>query len=324
MKIAVLGAAGGIGQPLSLLLKMNLPAGSELALYDPAPMTRGVAVDLSHIPTAVRVKGYTGRDPDAALDGADIVLIPAWIARKPGMERSDLFKFNAGIVMDLVQHCARCCPQALLALITNPVNSMVPVAAEVLKMAGVYDSRRLFGLTTLDVVRAESFCASDERPEALPVKGAVPVVGGHSGTTIVPLYSHLGGDLGGDDALRERIRRVQQAGTDVVEAKAGAGSATLAMAYAALRFCLSLLRARQGELGIIECAYVEGGHPEALFFSQRIRLGIEGIAEVLPYQPLHPVEQAAIDSMLPGLNEEIRQGIDFVRQLMPIWHQVGR
>ena len=107
MKIAVLGAAGGIGQPLSLLLKMNLPAGSELALYDPAPMTRGVAVDLSHIPTAVRVKGYTGRDPDAALDGADIVLIPAGIARKPGMERSDLFKFNAGIVMDLVQHCAR-------------------------------------------------------------------------------------------------------------------------------------------------------------------------------------------------------------------------
>ena len=102
MKIAVLGAAGGIGQPLSLLLKMNLPAGSELALYDPAPMTRGVAVDLSHIPTAVRVKGYTGRDPDAALDGADIVLIPAGIARKPGMERSDLFKFNAGIVMDVM------------------------------------------------------------------------------------------------------------------------------------------------------------------------------------------------------------------------------
>ena len=53
MKITVLGAAGGIGQPLSLLLKTKLPAGSELSLYDIAPLTPGVAVDLSHIPTAV-------------------------------------------------------------------------------------------------------------------------------------------------------------------------------------------------------------------------------------------------------------------------------
>ena len=53
MKVCVLGAAGGIGQPLSLLLKLQLPAGSELSLYDVAPFTPGVAVDLSHIPTDV-------------------------------------------------------------------------------------------------------------------------------------------------------------------------------------------------------------------------------------------------------------------------------
>lgn len=50
MKVAVLGAAGGIGQPLSLLLKKGLPAGSELALYDVSPVVPGVAADLSHIP----------------------------------------------------------------------------------------------------------------------------------------------------------------------------------------------------------------------------------------------------------------------------------
>ena len=53
MKVAVLGAAGGIGQALALLLKTQLPSGSELSLYDIAPVTPGVAVDLSHIPTAV-------------------------------------------------------------------------------------------------------------------------------------------------------------------------------------------------------------------------------------------------------------------------------
>ena len=98
MKVAVLGAAGGIGQALALLLKLQLPAESELALYDIAPVTPGVAKDVSHIPTAVKVEGFAGEDPTPALKGADVVLISAGVARKPGMDRSDLFNINAGIV----------------------------------------------------------------------------------------------------------------------------------------------------------------------------------------------------------------------------------
>jgi malate/lactate dehydrogenase len=97
MKVAVLGAAGGIGQALALLLKTQLPSGSELSLYDIAPVTPGVAVDLSHIPTAVKIKGFSGEDATPALEGADVVLISAGVARKPGMDRSDLFNVNAGI-----------------------------------------------------------------------------------------------------------------------------------------------------------------------------------------------------------------------------------
>ena len=86
MKIAVLGAAGGIGQPLSLLLKNKLPAGSDLALYDVAPFTPGVAVDLSHIPTDVNVKGYTGtshcrRNPlwkFAVIRDASALIVKKW------------------------------------------------------------------------------------------------------------------------------------------------------------------------------------------------------------------------------------------------------
>lgn len=94
MKVAVLGAAGGIGQALALLLKTQLPSGSELSLYDIAPVTPGVAVDLSHIPTAVKIKGFSGEDATPALEGADVVLISAGVARKPGMDRSDLFNVN--------------------------------------------------------------------------------------------------------------------------------------------------------------------------------------------------------------------------------------
>ena len=63
MKVAVLGAAGGIGQALALLLKLQLPAGTELSLYDIAPVTPGVAKDVSHIPTAVKAEGFSGEDP---------------------------------------------------------------------------------------------------------------------------------------------------------------------------------------------------------------------------------------------------------------------
>ena len=64
-------------------------AGSDLALYDIAPVTPGVAADLSHIPTPVSIKGYAGEDPTPALEGADVVLISAGVARKPGMDRAD-------------------------------------------------------------------------------------------------------------------------------------------------------------------------------------------------------------------------------------------
>lgn len=132
MKVAVLGAAGGIGQALALLLKTQLPSGSDLTLYDIAPVTR-VWQDLSHIPTDVRITGFAGEDPTPALEGADIVLISAGVARKPGMDRSDLFNVNAGIVRNLVEKIAKTCPKALIGIITNPVNTTVAIAAEVLK-----------------------------------------------------------------------------------------------------------------------------------------------------------------------------------------------
>ncbi len=92
MKVAVLGAAGGIGQALSLLLKTQLPAGSDLALYDVAPVVPGVAVDLSHIPTAVKVTGH-GKDAlGDAINGADVSLSTASMPRKPGMGRSGLIQ----------------------------------------------------------------------------------------------------------------------------------------------------------------------------------------------------------------------------------------
>ncbi len=115
------------------------------------------------------------------------------------MDRSDLFNVNAGIVKNLVQQVAKTCPKACigiitnpvnwyyhaLGIITNPVNTTVAIAAEVLKKAGVYDKNKLFGVTTLDIIRSNTFVA--ELKGKQPGEVEVPVIGGHSGVTILPL-----------------------------------------------------------------------------------------------------------------------------------------
>ncbi|PWS23238.1 malate dehydrogenase, partial [Enterococcus faecium] len=185
-KVAVLGASGGIGQPLSLLLK-NSPQVSHLSLYDIAH-TPGVAADLSHIETRAQVKGYIGAvQLYEAVKGCDVVVIPAGVPRKPGMTRDDLFNTNATIVATLADACARNCPEAMICIIANPVNSTIPITSEVMKKHGVYNPNRVFGVTTLDIVRANAFVA--ELKGLDPARVNVPVVGGHAGKTIIPLIS---------------------------------------------------------------------------------------------------------------------------------------
>ncbi|ODP98899.1 MULTISPECIES: malate dehydrogenase [Salinivibrio] len=309
MKVAVIGAAGGIGQALALLLKNNLPAGSDLALYDIAPVTPGVAVDLSHIPTPVSIKGYSGEDPTPALEGADVVLISAGVARKPGMDRSDLFNVNAGIVKSLAEKIADVCPKACVGIITNPVNTTVAIAADVLKAKGVYDKNKLFGVTTLDVIRSETFIGELKGMD--PREVSIPVIGGHSGVTILPLLSQVKGVSFTDEEVAALTPRIQNAGTEVVEAKAGGGSATLSMGQAACRFGLSLVRALQGESNVVECAYVEGDGQHARFFAQPVRLGKNGVEEILSIGELSAFEQKAMDDMLDTLRKDIQMGEEF-------------
>lgn len=310
MKVTVLGAAGGIGQPLSLLLKNQLPQDSVLSLYDVAPVTPGVAADLSHIPTSVKVEGVCGKDAIPALVDADVVLIPAGVARKPGMDRSDLFNINAGIIRNLIEQVIQACPNACIGIITNPVNTTVAIAAETLKKGGVYDKNKLFGITTLDILRSNTFVAElkGKKPEVINVN----VIGGHSGKTILPLLSQIPGITFTEKETIDLTTRIQNAGTEVVEAKAGGGSATLSMAQAAARFALSLIGALQGKSDVVECAYVEGDGQYARFFAQSLLLGKNGVERILPIGPINTFEQKSLDDMLSTLKSDIELGEKFI------------
>jgi len=335
-KGAVLGAAGGIGQPLSLLMKQSQHL-TELALFDVVPVVVGVAADLSHINTPSIVTGYT-KDNDGlakALEGADIVVIPAGVPRKPGMTRDDLFKINGGICYDLASAIAKNCPKAFVLVISNPVNSTVPIFAETFKKAGTFDPARLFGVTTLDIVRSSTFVTSVLNIPNESANYAIPVVGGHSGTTIVPLLSQAKPKiddklLNDKETLDKLIYRIQFGGDEVVKAKDGAGSATLSMAYAGYRFAASLMDAKYaGKTGVIEDSYIHisaDGAKESLasiisssesegidFFSLPVELGPDGIKRVHPLPgAVSEYEKGLLSAAVGELKGSITKGVEFV------------
>merc|ERR1711904_141200 len=156
-------------------------------------------------------------------------------------------------------------------------NSVVPAMTELWKKAGL-NPKKIVGISTLDVVRANKFVQ-----EITGMPANIPVIGGHAGKTILPLFSQ---DPAGASIPPEMIPdldvRVQDAGTEVVKAKNGKGSATLSMAYSGARLARAVLCGMAGT-PTTECAYVESSVVPGLpYFASKVVFGKEGVQEVLP------------------------------------------
>jgi len=316
-KVVVCGGAGGIGQPLSLLMAMHPSVGKlcvmdvSMAMIPPA----GVAADLGHLEKPAEVQGFAIDPSKPAVDqleecfsGADLLLIPAGIPRKPGMTRDDLFATNAGIAKGLVESCAKHCPNAVVGLIVNPVNSIVPAMAEFYLKKGL-DPLKIVGVTTLDIVRANKFVSQTTGKPVSDIQ--IPVVGGHAGKTILPLFSQ---DPIGATLTAEQIQtldpRTQDAGTEVVEAKGGKGSATLSMSYAGARFGYAVLNGLSGT-PTTECAYVKSGVTELPYFTSKVTFGKNGVEKVHELGPLSDYEKTRLVEASAQLKTEIDKGMEW-------------
>lgn len=320
-KVCVCGGAGGIGQPLSLLMALDDRV-KELCVYDldiaiiPAA---GVAADLSHIETPANVKAFS-LDKEAkpineladCLTGCDLVLVPAGLPRKPGMTRADLLGVNAGIAKNIVEACAKYCPNAVVALIVNPVNSVVPAMAELYKKAGK-DPAKIVGVTTLDGVRANKFVHEVTGAHLSGID--VPVIGGHAGETILPLFSQdAAGSSISADAIPDLDKRVQDAGTEVVNAKKGKGSATLSMAYAGARLGKAVLAGLDGE-NVSEFAYVASSASDLPYFASKVTFGKNGVEKVHPIPDgLSAHEKQRLAALMPTLKGEIEAGLAYAQE----------
>lgn len=173
----------------------------------------------------------------------------------------------------------------------------------------------VYGITTLDIVRASTFVSQLKGTNPLETK--VNVIGGHSGATIIPLLSQLSGVTFTQDDIAALTKRIQFGGDEVVQAKNGAGSATLSMAYAGARFVNSLLDAIVlKKSGVVECAFVQSDVAKELgveFFASPVELGPDGVTTIHGYGTLSPYEQTLLTACVSELKGSINKGIDFTK-----------
>ena len=265
----------------------GLPQGKALDLAEAAPIEKHDA----HI---------TGTNDYAPSANSDIVIITAGIPRKPGMSRDDLLSTNAKIMKNVTQEVAKLSPDAVLIIVSNPLDAMCHVAYEtsgfpknrVIGMAGVLDSARFRTFIAMELnVSVENITAF--------------VLGGH-GDTMVPLprYSTVAGipitELLPQERINALVERTANGGAEIV-GLLKTGSAFYAPASAAVEMAESILKDKKK---ILPCAaYLEGEYGyNDLFIGVPVKLGTNGIEEVIEITLLDQ-EKAALDKSADSVKE---------------------
>lgn len=301
MKVAVVGA-GNVGATCAQrILERNL---ADVALVDVVEgLAEGKALDLNEASPLEfhdrRVYGSTSYD---IIAGAAVVVVTAGLARKPGMSRSDLLEANANIVKQIIPHVVAHAPQAILLMVTNPLDVMTYLAyrltgwphERVLGMAGVLDSARLRYFV------AQRLGVSVKDVQAL-------VLGGH-GDSMVPLprYTTVAGipvtALVPKPEIDALMQRTRDGGAEVVKLLK-AGSAFYAPASSVADMVQAILLDEHRLLPA--CAYLEGAYGlKDLYCGVPIRLGKKGVEEIIEI-PLDPQEKSALAASAQGIRKEL-------------------
>ncbi|MCY3985662.1 MAG: malate dehydrogenase [Candidatus Dadabacteria bacterium] len=280
-KISVIGA-GNVGASAAFrIAQLEL---ADVALIDIVEgVPEGKALDLAQMcPISgcdVNIVGSTNYEETA---DSDVVIITSGIPRKPGMSRDDLISTNTKVVKSVTEQVVYHSPDAILILVTNPLDAMVQVAHRVsgfsyhrvMGMAGVLDSARFRAFISMELgVSVETVHAS--------------VLGGH-GDTMVPLLSHttVAGvpitELVSPDVLEQMVDRTRNGGAEIVKLLK-TGSAFYAPAVAAVEMAEAIIKDKRKILPC--CVYANGEYGiEDTFVGLPARLGREGVEEIIEFE----------------------------------------
>jgi len=302
-KVTVVGA-GNVGATTAQ--RISEAGLADVVLIDIVEgLPQGKALDLAEAaPVVAHDARVTGTNDYADTAGSDIVVVTSGLARQPGMSRDDLLAKNAGIVRSVVEQAATASPDAILIIVTNPLDAMCHVAIQasgfprerVLGMAGVLDSARFRTFI------AQELGVSVEDTHAF-------VLGGH-GDTMVPLprYSTVAGvpitELMSTERVEALCQRTANGGAEVV-ALLKTGSAYYAPAAATFDMVESILLDRKR---VLPCAVMLAGEfaTDGLFVGVPVVLGRGGMERVFEIA-LTDTEQAAFDHSAGAVRELVEK-----------------
>ncbi|XP_022829173.1 uncharacterized protein LOC111358311 [Spodoptera litura] len=304
-QVTVAGGASDVGQTLCLLLRSE-PAITKLVVHDTRAHTPGVVLDLSHIPSEVEVQGYTGDDTlELALKNAHVVIGAGGIIRKPGIPEKLWLSNNTAFIKTLSIQVAKMNPIPFFGIVTEPINCLVPIATEVLRNHGQYDPKKLFGVTGLDALRAQTLFADENNIS--PRNCIVPVIGGHSAKTLIPLLSqsHPAADI---DAKISQDFTIKYRKLDekIMNAKRGC-SPVLSVAYSALLFTRSVLNALDGRRARVH-AFIENNDFGTAYFGGLVDINNEGVKDMQRYSSLTPYECQLLEQSVNELRKDVLKG----------------
>jgi malate dehydrogenase len=303
-KITVVGA-GHVGATCSQLLAQKELA-KEVILVDIAEgIPQGKGLDQwESAPIEGCDTRVSGSGDYESSEGADIFIVTAGVARKPGMSRDDLLKINAGVIGSVADEIKRVAPDSIIIMVTNPLDVMAQVALEtsgfprerVIGMAGVLDTARFRSFIGLELD------VSIEDIQAL-------VLGGH-GDTMVPLisYTSVSGipltqlmDRGRIDELVERTRK----GGGEIVSYLKEGSAYYAPAAAAVQMAEAIVKDKRR---ILPCAaWLQGEYGiQDLYIGVPCMLGENGLEKIIEVE-LDEDERAALETSADHVRSTVRK-----------------
>ncbi|GIE96001.1 malate dehydrogenase [Paractinoplanes rishiriensis] len=262
------------------------PAGLALDLNQSRPI-EGFETKVVGVTTGTNGEGYE------AIEGSDVVVVTAGLPRKPGMSRMDLLEVNAKIVRQVAENIAKYAPNAVVIVVSNPVDEMTALA----QLATQFPKNRVFGQAgVLDTAR---FTNSIAETLAVPVKSVKALTLGSHGDTMVPVPSRCTVDgkplseLLPADKIEELVVRTRNGGAEVV-ALLKTGSAYYAPSAAAARMAKAVVEDSGAVLPV--CAWVDGEYGiSGVYLGVEAAIGATGIR--------HVVEDKLTDTELAGLKE---------------------
>jgi malate dehydrogenase len=274
----------------------GVPAGKALDICEAAPIE-------SHDCT---ITGCTAEYDQ--IRGSDIVVITAGVARKPGMSRDDLLSTNMGIMGAVCKEVAAAVPDAILIIVSNPLDAMCHVAYD----ATGFPKNRVIGMAgVLDSARFQAFIAMELNVSVENVHAFV--LGGH-GDTMVPLprYSTVAGipitELMSRDRIQALVERTRQGGAEIV-GLLKTGSAYYAPASATVEMAEAILKDKRK---ILPCAtYLEGEYGiNNLFIGVPVKLGANGVEEIIQIELMNEERKA-----LQGSAAAVQRLVDDMKRL---------